>query len=1306
MKNAKQLKRGLGWLTLAILLSLGTAQAQLNRGIMEGIVTDPQGAAVVGARVTITDLATNVTAVTKTNDTGYYRVVDLVPGKYSAHIESSGFVAVEIVGIQVPAGETIREDAQMKLGATHQLVQVTASAPLVETGASNFSTAIDNRTVQDVPLQGRDLQQLIYLLPGVSSAAGPPGSNFGFNSQFGSFPDPTYVQGSDVSVNGGQGGANAWYLDGMINLSGMAENVAVNPSPDAVGEFQAITNGFAPQYSRTGGGVFDVVLKSGTNQLHGNLYEYVRNSATNARNPFTSIDATGHIIPQDQLRYNDFGGTLGGPVVIPHVYNGKDKTFFFVSFEHTILHLSGSQVFSVPTPAMRQGNFAEDPNSTNFGIWNPYSTVGPNSSGLFTRTAFGTPVAGNPYGANGCLNTSVEAGSAKGIKTCNFATTIPSNMMDKSAMFFLNSYPLPNFVDPLSNCPMGKGNYRICDNYLGSVGSSQNPYNISIKVDNQWSDRSKYFAEWVFNPGQYNNYQLPWTGPTFPSTGWGASLPFDFANQVAGFGNTYILSPTFFNEFHASFSRQFLTTNPSQGGYPNSVSDLSQVNQVLGPSQIFVGTFTASPSFSVGMPDGGSSSFGPPGWVNMLMATESYTILDDVTKIVGRHTIKTGFVYRLEHAGRSISDPTTLAFDGRLTGDPNTGLGAPGLTQFMMGTVSSDGASATGLTADPYLRDSYWGFYVQDDFRITPKFTLNMGLRYDIPGFFQTREGPMSNFCLSCPNSYTGRPGKMIYWGDPGFPWGSNIAPANKTDFGPRLNFSWAPWSDRKTVFRGGYDIFYTNATNSYNNIGQGIAPGPDWQSFNIWNGSFYPGQCAPFSGQCVAFPLSNTTVVKGNLTTPPVPADHLPPAAHEVPGYASQLQFYYPPPADPMEESWNFNIQRELPDDMMIEVGYVGTHGVHLAGDTFRQFNYVHTADRVKYKTGINANVPITQIYSGQTATALQQIWGSSTLPLSILLTDYPAYGALFPQTVFDGTSVYNALDVRFQKRFSHGMNFIVSYTNSKEIDNASTAQLAAMTFDTIHLSRPGNIGGRIGAQGGGAASGVSGVFGGGYQNPDNRNADRAIAIDDIPQNFNATFTYELPFGAGKHFLNEKGPLNAIFGGWLLTGNLNAESGTPLTITGPCDQLTCRPDLIGNPRMSGSKQAQINDWINASAFTPPYGADQTFWQNYNPNDPRAYLFGTAGLRLPSLRGPGFWNLDSALAKDFHVSETKYFQFRWEAFNTLNHMNPGLPNTNYCLPPGPGGETDTVHQAGCQFGRITNIQTDPRSMQFALKFYW
>jgi len=223
-------------------------------------------------------------------------------------------------------------------------------------------------------------------------------------------------------------------------------------------------------------------------------------------------------------------------------------------------------------------------------------------------------------------------------------------------------------------------------------------------------------------------------------------------------------------------------------------------------------------------------------------------------------------------------------------------------------------------------------------------------------------------------------------------------------------------------------------------------------------------------------------------------------------------------------------------------------------------------------------------------------------------------------------------------------------------------------------------------------------------YQDPDNLK-DRTIAVDDVPHMFNYAASYELPFGNGKPFLNQKGIANGVFGGWKLTGTFNAQSGLPLSIGCPSNQLTSRCNLVGNPTaVTGGQNAA--HWINPAAFEPPFGNDQSFWANYNPSDPRAYLFGNAGPQLPFLRAPGFWNLDTSLTKQFHITESKYFEFRWEAFNALNHQNLALPNTSFCLPPNPDGSTDLVHQAGCGFGRITNIATDPRSMEFALKFFF
>ncbi len=1300
-------------LGLAILLSwAGALKAQLNRGVIEGIVTDPQGAVVPGVDVTITSLERNVAQALKTNNAGYYRVEALVPGKYRARFVASGFSPLDVNDIEVPAGEVIRVDATLKVGSTRLEVQVTAAPPLLETSASNFSTTLGTRTVQQVPLAGRDLQQLVFLFPGVNSVAGPPGTNFGFDSQFGTFPDPTHVLGSNLSVNGGQGGANAWYLDGNLDLSGLAENMVVNPSPDAVSEFQVITEAFAPEYSRTGGAAFNVVLSSGTNSLHGDIYEYLRNDATNARNPFTSVDAFGHEIKSRQLRFNNFGGTLGGPFVLPHLYNGKDRTFFFFSWDTSILHLLGTRTFTVPTPLMRSGNFSEDPNASQFGIWDPYSTVGPNpQTGLFQRTAFGAPVPGNPFGANGCLNSSVEAGAAKGIQTCNFSTQLPTNRFDSTAMFFVNSFPQPNYLSPLSSCPMASGGrYRICDNFLGTIGSSQDPNNISIKIDHSWSEKSKFFGEWLFNPVPYRNYRVPWTGPTFPwpSTGWGSTFNVDLANQIIAFGNTYSFSPTLVSDFRASFSRQFMTTHPSHP-YPDSITDQTEVQQLLAKSRIPEDPFFPTPGFGISTPGGGGASFGPTAWVNMNTGAEAYTILDNITKIMGKHTMKTGFLYRLEHSFYESGFPTGFSFGGDIIVDPISGLGGgSGLAQFMLGAVGSSGRDGVaGLQFQPYLRNRYWGLYWQDDYRITPRFTLNLGLRYDLYGMFKIRQHPMSNFCLSCPNPLTGLRGKVIYEGDPEFPKGHDIFPANKNDFGPRINFAWTPFANQKTIIRGGYDVFYSNVFQSEIAPGQTPSNFPGWSPEYDWNGSWLPSQCAPLTGQCVSFALGDTTVDKASITTPPRPST-FPAQYHNPLLNAGYLQFQTKVDHDPIVQMWSFQIERELPGNMMASVGYVGTHGTHLAGEPFRNFNYVHTKDVLKYKTAINEVIPITDVYSGFTAQALQQVYGSSTLPRSILLKPWPftgGVGGLVNASSFDGTSIYHGLNLKVQKRYSHGLNFVVAYTISKKINNALTSIAGWNVVDPIHQTKNGLVGGRAGLLS------WNGGFGGAFQDPDNKKADRAIAADDIPQMLNLAATYELPFGGGRHFLHEKGPLNQVFGGWLLTANFNAESGVPVPVSCPGNNISGRCNLIGDPHFPGNrtKAQRIAQWINPAAFEPPFGGDQNFWANYDPTDPRAWLFGTMGPRLANFRSPGFWNMDTSLAKQFHISESKYFEFRWEAFNALNHQNLGLPNggsPSFCLPPKPDGSTDRVHQAGCDFGRITNIQTDPRSMEFALKFFW
>jgi hypothetical protein len=299
---------------------------------------------------------TNVESVLTTNSDGFYLAPQLVPGEYSIEVTVSGFETLEISNVTVTAGVTTAANGQLKRGSTTQRVEVSAAPPLVEGTPSNFTTAISNTYIQNMPLPDRDIQALVQLLPGVTQSTGPSGSLFGFNSQFGGFPDPLHIVGSAIDANASQAGANAWYLDGNLNAALGAENVVVSPSPDAVSEFNAVNNGLAAEYGFTSGAVVNVVLKSGSNQIHGDIYEFNRNSFFNATNPFARRDAQGRPFLELTVNFNNFGGTIGGPLVIPHVYNGRNRTFFFGSIDVIILHETKPTISTVPLHNERSGD--------------------------------------------------------------------------------------------------------------------------------------------------------------------------------------------------------------------------------------------------------------------------------------------------------------------------------------------------------------------------------------------------------------------------------------------------------------------------------------------------------------------------------------------------------------------------------------------------------------------------------------------------------------------------------------------------------------------------------------------------------------------------------------------------------------------------------------------------------------------------------------------------------------------------------------------------------------------------------------
>ena len=1269
--------------------------ASIDRGAIRGTVTDPQGAVVPQATVVVKNVATGVETRLVTNAAGFYLAPELVPGVFLVRIEAPGFAAVEIKDLVVGAGTTVTQDVELKVGATSQRVEVNAQASLVDTTSSNFSTGVASRYLQNLPLQGGDIQTLVQLFPGVIQSSGPSGAVFGSNSQFGGFPDPLHIVGSSVSSNGGQAGANAWFLEGALNATVGAEAATVNPSADAVAEFNLVQNSLAAEYGRTSGMVVNVVLKSGTNDLHGSLHALNRNSVFSATNPFARRDANGEPFLQPWVNWNDFSGTLGGPVYIPRVYNGKNRTFFFVSEDVSFLHQRQNKILSVPTPAEKNGDFTGDPwLAPNCGpgypgetrcIYDPFSTYWDDTEG-WVRTPFPTP---------------------------NVALYQP---LDPLAKFYVDTIPDPNFIDPLSTCGIH------CNNYLGPVGSSMTTHNVSVKIDHNISQKNRLFASWLFNPSYYYNYRYPWNGPTAPTnTGEAGANPYNTRNQLAILGLTSTLSPTIVNEFRFSFGRQNLVTQPNLESVTHN-KDVEQLIQEIGgqagvPGLNFLLSEPFQPVPTIAFANYTYTfQFGPVAYQSGDLGQQAFTLSDNLTTIWGRHTIKAGFTFRRNNLWGNAGAGYNINFDGTYSIDPYSGLGGSGLAEFLLGDVGQ-GGGATGVQYAPWQTNDDWAFFGQDDFRVTKNLTLSVGLRWDVYGWIRERHDMIANFDLGAMNPEVNYKGKVVYMGTPSHP-DRNVFPANKDSLGPRLGFAWSPGGSRKTVIRGGYGIIFSNSLSAM--FGQG-------------NGAF----SSMGSSVSVSTPVTDPYyMIPSWHLSQGAPAVELPDLTYNR---TNQLQFvgettccfgFVKGDKDPYLQQWSLFLQRELPGSILVSAGYVGSHGSHLLGDEIRDLdqNYKTAMQEVRYHIDDYTYV-VDPSMNGVYDCGQWDLPDSDHVVCSgwYALRPYPQWWSVQSLLSPDGYSKYHSGQLRVEKRYSHGLNFIAAYTYSKNIVSAGLGALVANTFGPTVLSNRGV--GRIayvpGAAGGGVADFSTHT---GPEDIHNLHRYDALSPDDTTHVFNFAATYELPFGKGKHFANVGGWANALLGGWKLTQNWNFQSGVPMFFTIPdeaCDgaygYLSCRPSLAGSlssGRSGKTRQELEQQWYNPNALCAPWGCDQGlttafstgYWPDGTAVDYNAvdayWQMGNSGLRPPSGRTPGFWNADLSLGKDFHLSEVRYFSFRWDVFNAFNHQNLGVPDNHWCLSPFPDGSTDKTHIFGCSFGQITNVQTDPRAMQFSLRFAW
>lgn len=1040
---------------LAVLFSSATAWAQIGRATLLGTVTDPADSVIVGAIITITHLATNTVYSTATNDSGFYTVPDVRVGAYRVAAEIQGFKRAVRSGIVLQVGDRAEINFRLEVGAVVESVEVTAAAPLVNTSDATLGKVIENERMTSLPLNGRSALALVVLTPGVRSYAESP-SGFGDRG----------VLVSGFSINGGPSGLNSFTLDGVANNNPRAGDLNVNPAVDSVEEFKVQSGVMAAEFGYTAGGVVNMVTKSGTNNFHGSLYEFLRNDKLDARNAFANVKAP--------FRYNQFGGAVGGPVI-------KNKTFFFYNYEEWRFRRQYTVIGSTLTDAQRRGDFSGlgDARGTPIPIYDPQTTrANPNGSG-FVR---------NPFAGN----------------------VIPLNRLDKVAVNILPFYPAPNRTasDPLTQA----------NNFVANLGAQKQARQMTAKADHHFSSKNHLSFRYTLwdhkddNAGTGNGY-FPDRLPRVRND--------DYSNRNVNLTDTQFFSPNLIHEVRIGYARnhfpfipQSVGTNPiAKLGLPSSVPDVTL------PGINFAGIPNVQ-SFPSGF-----------GTIRGVLTMDVQQLTDNVTLIRGRHTLKMGAEFRrhMYSINACFQCSGVFNFDTRLTGNPQSLAGTgSGLASFLLGTVAN--ANIDSNVGGTYVNLDQ-AYFVQDDWKVNRRLTLNLGLRYDYQQVPWERHNGFSNFNPNAKNPLTGLQGRLEF---AGIDFGRAVLDPDFNDFGPRVGFALDVFGTGKTVVRGGYGLYYVYTfpfADGFNTLGfrsnstQYTAPGGnlDLPAFLLQDGFPFP-VVAPQGSKIgpSAFLSQNVTIDQRDGRTP----------------YSQQF---------------TLSVQRQLPGGYLLEASYSGNKGTKLRGGNYNynQFDPQHLS------LGRTLLDQVPNPYAGQVPGA----FGGATITRTQSLRPFPYYNAINVTNPHMASSIYHSMLFSVEKRMSNGFVLLGSYTFGKLISSG----INAFGF---------------------AGSEVVNVLD--YQNGKfNRTGERAVDATDPGSRFVLSTVYQLPFGNGKRWKSSSGVVNRIIGGWQAEGILVLQSGEPLAVRGANNfGIANRPNSTGKSAHLDNRTAAR--WFDATQFVNP----------------------------------------------------------------------------------------------------------------------
>ena len=1198
---------------LLLLLSPFIVNAQTSTGEVNGTISDPNGGALAGATVKLINQATKIESEVRTNDGGYFTIINVKPGSYVLRVEVQNFKGLQTAPFNVGVSQTVTQNLTLTLGEVSETVEVTAETELVSRSTTELGTVINERAVEDLPLNGRNFTQLLTLTPGVTPVSTSQNRSIGGVEGNVGIPGSGF---SDPSFHGQLNRSKLYFYDGIINTNIRGPNYIVIPNIDLVQEFKVVGHDAKAEFGGASGGVMNMVSKSGGNRFHGAAFEYVRNDAFDARNSFdvctTARCKPGQGVPDKPLpfRQNQFGAILSGPII-------KNRTFFSAGYDGWRYSQPTLAQSYVPTAAEINGDFTNTSSSFRRAIFNPYSTRQVGTA--FVRDQFRCDAAGNPLPVNAQNRQDQTIGAV--------CFKIPQALIFQPMQEFFRKYAAqPNLIGDLNN------------NFAQNRPTTNDSNGYQFRIDHRLTSDDNLFF-------RFTEQRVSVLNPIGQDGSTGGSSK----GRNYGGGWTHVFNANIVLDVRAGYAGRPGVDSSQQNTHELGADPLN----TLGFKDIdkYDGLLVRLANWTAG----GSNDFGVRGAA--LRENPNWSVTPNISWLRGNHNFKFGAWY-IEAKRIQLNTFQRYNFSDEQTRNPSAASNTTGLSlaSALLGFPDNFQAQLPTLHGGPVqFKYASWAAYGQDEWRVSRNVVLTLGLRYDYLTQPKTIDGRLWNAldlfnqkwiigaetmpplcsvaqqspCI--PDAFKNDPhfNDVILAGTKFF-----APPPVKDNWGPRIGVAWSV--SPKTVIRVGYGLYWDAlpARSQYAQNDLEAAVWPDATAFagtantsaNFANGAQL--NIIQAQSQGFATPLPTTT-------------------PWTISGFADDPNY-----KDPYSHQWHVELQHELSRAVMVSVAYVGSK---------------------------NGRLP----YSGFANTARQASPNGTANAVIDALRPMPWVGASLNYSTSTGTSNYNALETKFQRRFTNGFSTLVSYTWGKSIDTGSGY------FNVEN------------GPGGGST----------LQNFHDPSTGRGVSSYDITHFLSWSTIYEFPAGRGKRWF-KSGPASWILGNWQANSILQTRSGQPysLQITGDLANLRgsassapgtyLRPNLLADPFVAGAVPANpdpncqktisqggraadqvhtIQTWFNPCAFGIPSGS-----------------FGSLGRNV--FRGKAVFNTDLSLFKTFPIKEEMKLQFRVEAFNVFNIQNWEVPssltvNTN-------------ATQIASGVGRITALAqgTTPRQIQFGLRF--